>query len=185
MTTQEKPERHHLYRHFASDGTLLYVGVSLSALHRLSGHKDHSHWFGDIARVDIQSFESRAAALAAERNAIKEEKPRYNIAHRWSLRDETKRSQHQARIDALRESDRANLLRRVVSVDVCYPENRLPLPLRLAQVRKYMADGKLGFIEFPNATGTKMKRYVTGWQFIDFVQWLESRDRHDREAASQ
>lgn len=175
MATPKKPEKHHLYRHFAADGALLYVGISLSAVHRLSGHKDHSHWFGDITRVEIQSFESRAAALAAERVAVKEEKPRHNIHHRWSLRDEAKRSRQQAQIDALRERSRADIVRRIVSIDICYPENRLPLPLRLSQVRKYMDDGNLGFIEFPNATGTKMKRYVTGWQLIDFMGWLESR----------
>lgn len=176
-TTPKKPEKHHLYRHFAADGSLLYIGVSLSALHRLSAHKEHSHWFSDIARVEIQAFESREAALTAERKAIKEEKPRHNIAHRWSLRDEAKRSRQQAQIDALREINRVSLVRRVVSIDVYYPENRLPLPLRLAQIRKYMDDGKLGFIELPNAIGTKMKRYVTGWQFIDFVEWLESQDK--------
>jgi hypothetical protein len=183
MTTQKKSDKHHLYRHFAADGALLYVGVSLSTVHRLSGHKKHSHWFADIARVEIQSFESRAAALTAECEAVKKERPRHNIHHRWSLRDEEKRSRRQAQIEALRERSRADLVRRVVSIDVCYPENRLPLPLRLAQIRKYMAEGKLGFIEFPNATGTKMKRYVTGWQFIDFVEWLMASQNASKEAS--
>jgi excinuclease UvrABC nuclease subunit len=71
-----------LYRHFGEDGSLLYVGVSLSTLQRLGQHKDHSTWFKKIRRVEIQQFDSREAALAAEREAILAEKPYYNIHHK-------------------------------------------------------------------------------------------------------
>ena len=43
-----------LYRHFDGTGRLLYVGISLSVIVRLSGHK-RSPWFGDIARVEIDT----------------------------------------------------------------------------------------------------------------------------------
>jgi GIY-YIG catalytic domain-containing protein len=69
-----------LYRHFDADGTLLYVGISLSALNRLGQHKQNAEWFDKIARVAIEKFPTRAAALEAEHNAIKEEKPLYNVA---------------------------------------------------------------------------------------------------------
>jgi predicted GIY-YIG superfamily endonuclease len=69
-----------LYRHFAADGTLLYVGISLNPLNRLGQHKHNAAWFDKITRVAIEQFPSWAAALEAERNAIKEEKPLYNIA---------------------------------------------------------------------------------------------------------
>jgi hypothetical protein len=68
-----------LYRHFDKDDNLLYVGISLSALHRLSGHKKESRWFGLIGRIQIEHFPSRKAALAAEARAIRREKPAYNI----------------------------------------------------------------------------------------------------------
>jgi hypothetical protein len=44
----------HLYRHFDKDGTLLYVGISLSAINRLGQHKDNAHWFSSIKRVEIE-----------------------------------------------------------------------------------------------------------------------------------
>jgi predicted GIY-YIG superfamily endonuclease len=69
---------HHLYRHFAADGELLYVGVSLSALRRLQQHQQRSPWFDHIARVEIQAFQSRGEALTAERQAIATERPTHN-----------------------------------------------------------------------------------------------------------
>lgn len=67
-----------LYRHFDENGILLYVGVSLSAIKRLSAHATRSPWSNEIKRVDIQSFLTRKEALAAESTAIRDESPRYN-----------------------------------------------------------------------------------------------------------
>jgi DNA-binding transcriptional regulator YiaG len=71
-----------LYRHFDTDGRLLYVGISLSAVARLSAHFRDAVWCDQIARVEIESFASRAEAEVAEVEAIRLEKPRYNIRHR-------------------------------------------------------------------------------------------------------
>ena len=71
-----------LYRHFDADGMLLYVGISLSAVSRLSAHKVGSEWFSKIARIEIETFETRESARDAERDAIATEKPRYNIQHK-------------------------------------------------------------------------------------------------------
>jgi excinuclease UvrABC nuclease subunit len=68
-----------LYRHFGDDGTLLYVGISLSAIQRLAQHRDHAHWFEQIKRVEMQQFPTREEALAAEREAIAREQPLFNI----------------------------------------------------------------------------------------------------------
>lgn len=75
------PGRHHLYRHFDSDGRLLYVGVSLSTLARLAQHKAESEWFWRIAKVEITAYASRETVLEAERIAIRQEKPLHNIIH--------------------------------------------------------------------------------------------------------
>lgn len=69
----------YLYRHFDAEGQLLYVGISLSALTRLGQHKENAQWYGRIARVEIQTFPSRAAALHAEREAVRTEQPSFNI----------------------------------------------------------------------------------------------------------
>ncbi len=71
----------HLYRHFDKAGTLLYVGVSLNALIRLTAHADNARWFKQIARVEITNWATREASLRAERRAIRLEKPLHNIVH--------------------------------------------------------------------------------------------------------
>jgi excinuclease UvrABC nuclease subunit len=68
-----------LYRHFDKDGNLLYVGVSLNAIERTISHRDKSHWYQDIARIEIEWLHSRSAAYYAEKKAIQSEHPRYNI----------------------------------------------------------------------------------------------------------
>lgn len=69
-----------LYRHFDAAGVLLYVGISLDVIARLSAHANSSHWAGAIARVDITRYPSRKAARLAERHAIRTERPLHNIA---------------------------------------------------------------------------------------------------------
>ena len=60
-----------LYRQFDRDGTLLYVGVSLSAEARRSRHKRvKARWFDQIALIEVETFSTREAALAAETAAI-------------------------------------------------------------------------------------------------------------------
>jgi hypothetical protein len=83
-TEDETPTATALYRHFDSEGCLLYVGISLNAIARLANHRLTSHWFETVARVEIERFRSRQAALAAERKAIRTEKPLHNIAGRAS-----------------------------------------------------------------------------------------------------
>lgn len=71
----------HLYRHFDAAGILLYVGVSLSALNRLAAHRRKAPWFWSIARVEISRFDTREQSLEAERTAIVNERPLFNIQH--------------------------------------------------------------------------------------------------------
>lgn len=70
-----------LYRHFAVDGTLLYVGISLSWPARTRAHRQQSQWFQEVARVEIEQFPSREAAIDAERAAILSERPKFNVVH--------------------------------------------------------------------------------------------------------
>ena len=67
-----------LYRHYDKDNKLLYVGISLSAIKRLSGHRRHSGWYSKITRVEIEHHPSREAAEFAEMIAIWSENPKYN-----------------------------------------------------------------------------------------------------------
>jgi hypothetical protein len=72
---------HHLYRAFDGDGRLLYVGISLNALNRLSEHKRSSGWFGHVARVEVEHMPSREFAASAEIHAIRTERPLWNVTH--------------------------------------------------------------------------------------------------------
>ncbi|MGH9424390.1 MAG: hypothetical protein ACRD3J_30745, partial [Thermoanaerobaculia bacterium] len=53
--------------------------MSLSSVSRLADHRDESHWFAEIARVEIEHFDSREMALAAEREAVIAERPLHNV----------------------------------------------------------------------------------------------------------
>lgn len=68
-----------LYRHFDAAGGLLYVGISLDTIRRTQQHRSGAHWFGRIARIQIDWHDSRSAALAAEAIAIASEGPAFNI----------------------------------------------------------------------------------------------------------
>lgn len=66
-----------LYRHFAADGTLLYVGIADNALRRTGQHANKP-WAGEIAKIEIENHETRQLALAAETMAIAVEHPKHN-----------------------------------------------------------------------------------------------------------
>lgn len=70
-----------LYRHFDKEGRLLYVGISLSVMQRLASHRQYAAWFKHLASTTYEDYPTRKEALAAEKLAIKAEKPLYNIAH--------------------------------------------------------------------------------------------------------
>lgn len=71
-----------LYRHFAEDGTLLYVGVSTRAGRRQYTHLQGSAWADRIARIELENFDTLELATRAERQAIAKENPLYNKRHK-------------------------------------------------------------------------------------------------------
>ena len=75
-----------LYRHFNKNGTLLYIGISISFLSRFGQHKIQSPWFKEISFVTVEHFLSRTEVLKAEKDAIKTENPLYNKVHLPSYR---------------------------------------------------------------------------------------------------
>lgn len=69
-----------LYRHFDSDGQLLYVGISINALNRYKEHAS-TEWFPEVAKITVERYPNRKDAISAEVAAIKAEKPRFNVRH--------------------------------------------------------------------------------------------------------
>lgn len=78
MTIEKQPTA--LYRAYSESGELLYVGISLSVMSRLSSHKNSSAWFNSAATIDIEYHPTRTGALAAEKQAIQTECPVHNKA---------------------------------------------------------------------------------------------------------
>lgn len=70
-----------LYRHYDSDGALLYVGISTSPDDRHKQHERNSKWFKFVAATDVEWLDSSDAARAAERLAIEDESPLFNRTH--------------------------------------------------------------------------------------------------------
>jgi hypothetical protein len=66
-----------LYRHFDAAGVLLYVGISKNAMCRLQGHSGAS-WYGALATMTVDHFDTRGAACEAEWRAIQSEGPVHN-----------------------------------------------------------------------------------------------------------
>lgn len=67
-----------LYRMFDSQGVLLYVGITISAISRL-GHHSRRTWFREVTQITLEWHPTLTRARAAEDRAIKTEGPRHNI----------------------------------------------------------------------------------------------------------
>lgn len=72
-------ERTALYRIFGEGDLLLYVGISGSPERRWVRHSETQPWWPEVRSMKFAWHESREDALIAEKQAIREEKPRYNV----------------------------------------------------------------------------------------------------------
>jgi len=69
-----------LYRHFDENGTLLYVGIARDPDHRAALHAHTARWYQYSTRCEVEWHETRDEALRAERVAIADEGPLFNIS---------------------------------------------------------------------------------------------------------
>lgn len=72
---------HALYRFFAPDGMLLYVGLTMDPTTRWKNHAKDKPWWCHVANITVEHFGDRVTVLAAERAAIIAEKPVWNVQH--------------------------------------------------------------------------------------------------------
>ena len=68
-----------LYRHYDTDGNLLYVGAARSIRKRTETHMRESKWAALSVRAEVTFFPTREEAFAAEWDAIQNESPAHNI----------------------------------------------------------------------------------------------------------
>lgn len=160
-----------LYRHFNANGKLLYVGISLSALQRLSQHADHSDWYNEISRVEMEHFCNRPSAMAAEKKAVISEGPLYNIHHKKKL--------NKTRYQEYAEKSRDDMTGRVV-FQPAYTLDEAAYVLggiRRSALLRLMDSGQLGYYSVPSSRiDRKPKRYVSGWHVIDYLENAHFRD---------
>jgi predicted GIY-YIG superfamily endonuclease len=68
-----------LYRFFAADERLLYVGMTINPARRFEKHRGDKSWWSEVARIEVAHYPTLEALRVAERQAIKSEKPVHNI----------------------------------------------------------------------------------------------------------
>lgn len=72
---------HALYRFFDAGGDLLYIGITNDPGRRWGRHASDKPWWQEVDRIEIERHPDRESVLTAERKAIREEHPRYNVTH--------------------------------------------------------------------------------------------------------
>lgn len=87
---QQARRRAAVYRLFAADGTLLYIGSAFDPDHRCKSHQKQSWWPEAVRRTD-EWHPDRWAAYAEEAKAIVMEKPKLNVMGTQAYRDECRR----------------------------------------------------------------------------------------------
>ena len=80
-------DRHYVYRLFDQQGRLIYVGCSYNPETRISQHRQTMWWANQIRRVKLTVHPNKKAGHAAEQEAIREVKPRWNVNCKWVYRE--------------------------------------------------------------------------------------------------
>ncbi len=73
------PVGHLVYRHYTAEGILLYVGYTSRLEERQRSHRQSATWWCESARMEVERFDTRDAALLAELDAIRTEHPLWNV----------------------------------------------------------------------------------------------------------
>ena len=80
---------YYVYRVYDGDRRLIYVGQTRHLMGRLSAHQATSWWAPQAAKVKAQVVTGQSEARLAELEAIRSEKPRWNMQGRGSRSDWT------------------------------------------------------------------------------------------------
>jgi hypothetical protein len=101
-----RPRAATLYRHFDSNGVLLYVRITAYWQRRLQQHECCSTWIDIVTRVEMERFATRREAQIAETQAIQTEKPLHN---------RIKRGTPKGRVDQIVALARAGKTKQVIA----------------------------------------------------------------------
>ena len=163
-----------LYRHFNSEGALLYVGISVNAINRTRQHSKVSKWYGEISTITIQHYLNREEAIEAEGIAVKLEGPLYNI--RLKPKPERHRKYRAFRATDIGVDDMRDEIDQVITLNPLYTlkEAADALGLSFGIIRREIDAGNLVEIKLPAPKCDRMDSYITGWQLLN---WLEFKER--------
>ncbi len=92
-----------LYRFFAADGQLLYIGITIDVASRWLDHAKGKKWWREVKSATIEHYSTREEAAAAEESAIRSEKPLWNIM--FAMPVSTDRGTRAARVVRKRAAD--------------------------------------------------------------------------------
>lgn len=67
------------YRLYRADGVLLYVGLTMRPIARLQHHAGEKTWWQQVSTISLEHFPDRSDVEEAERLAIANEHPLYNV----------------------------------------------------------------------------------------------------------
>lgn len=79
---------HYVYRCYGTDGRLLYVGQTKNHVNRVRQHRMTSFWAPDVVKVKVTTHSGSELARKIERQAIRNERPRFNVQGRWETRSD-------------------------------------------------------------------------------------------------
>lgn len=83
----DQPRNHDIYRMRDLSGRLLYIGVTNGGLRRFMEHSRDKTWWREVSTIDVEHVHCRREVIERiERDAIKDERPLYNIVHNESCR---------------------------------------------------------------------------------------------------
>lgn len=92
------PRNNCLYRMYDKNDVLLYIGISTQVMARLHSHWSSKEWICEVENIYIERFQTKRDLEEAETKAIKEEKPKYNIAlNQIKIRPEVKEKRRRQR----------------------------------------------------------------------------------------
>ena len=165
----------YLYRHFDCDGQLLYVGISKDPAKRTGEHSSTAHWFDKISQITVEKFETRKQVIEAEKKAIQNENPLFNIVRPKEQKELTKKElKHLSFLEA-KES-----LRRKVLFKVSYTIKEVAEELKIPAVKvKELIETNLigsfciGERVYGNSEKPTKEYRISGWHLIDYIENME------------
>lgn len=147
---------HTLYRHYDSNGTLLYVGRTNNPPARLANHRSTQDWWMNVASSRYEQFDTLEELKTAEKAAIESEQPLHNVI--YAVR---KKVQVQAVGDARSSYDEAWLDDLAEALTELYPQDR--------QVREFLLVHD----------ASRDDSYPTDWWALygHLIRWMDTSDK--------